>query len=116
MTKLKLVVNNSFSNSKKNEIFFNRQELKIILNLYAKMVSQGYWKDYSFNISKKRISFFAYKGVSGDAIFKISKNFHAKNNNLKYYISDTQGNILSMSDNLKILLSKVKFDNYRIVN
>ena len=54
MTKLKLVVNNSFSDFKKNEIFFNRQELKIILNLYAKMVSQGYWKDYSFNISKKR--------------------------------------------------------------
>ena len=116
MTKLKLVVNNSFADFKKNEIFFNRQELKIILNLYAKMVSQGYWKDYSFNISKKRISFFAYKGVSGDAIFKISKNFHAKNNNLKYYISDTRGNILSMSDSLKTLFSKFKFINYRIVN
>ena len=62
MTKLKLVVNNSFSDFKKNEIFFNRQELKIILNLYAKMVSQGYWKDYSFNISKKRISFLLTRG------------------------------------------------------
>ena len=116
MTKLKLVVNNSFSNFKKNEIFFNRQELKIILNLYAKMVSQGYWKDYSFNISKKKISFFVYKRVSENAVFKISKNFHTKNDNLKYYISDTQGNILSMSDSLKTLFSKVKFDNYKIVN
>ena len=73
-------------------------------------------KTIALIFQKKRISFFAYKRVSEDAIFKISKNFHAKNNNLKYYISDTQGNILSMSDNLKILLSKVKFDNYRIVN
>ena len=67
-------------------------------------------------------------GYSGIAIinkilgnYKVAEYYfnqieNSKNNNLKYYISDTQGNILSMSDNLKTLLSKVKFDNYRIVN
>ena len=43
MKHLKLVVNNA--NNKKN-IFFNKTELKLILNLYAEMVSGGEWKDY----------------------------------------------------------------------
>ena len=41
-TNLKLIVNNNFDlNRKKN--FFEKKELKIILNLYAKMVSEGSW-------------------------------------------------------------------------
>ena len=41
---LKLVVNNSQLNEKSN-YFFEKEELKIILDLYAKMVSNGSWKD-----------------------------------------------------------------------
>ena len=43
MKHLKLVVNNR---NIKKDIFFNKKELKLILNLYAKMVSSGEWKDY----------------------------------------------------------------------
>ena len=48
---LKLIINNNFVEDNKN-LFFEKEELKIILNLYAKMVSQGSWKDYSLIISK----------------------------------------------------------------
>ena len=41
--KLKLVVNNRLV---KKEKFFVKKELKSILNLYAKKVSEGDWKDY----------------------------------------------------------------------
>ena len=58
MNKLRLVINNSKSDLEKKNNFFNKQELRIILNLYAKMVSQGFWRDYSFNITKKNVSFF----------------------------------------------------------
>ena len=51
MKHLKLVVNNK---SIKRDIFFNKNELKLILNLYAKMVSGGEWKDYGLSISKKK--------------------------------------------------------------
>ena len=50
MRHLKLVINNE---NEKKDIFFNKKELKLILNLYAKMVSSGDWKDYGLNISKK---------------------------------------------------------------
>ena len=41
--KLRLIVNNNFD---KGESFFIKKELRSILNLYAKKVSSGDWKDY----------------------------------------------------------------------
>ena len=40
---LKLVINNIYSD-KNSQHFFEKNELKIILDLYAKMVSEGSWK------------------------------------------------------------------------
>ena len=50
---LKLVVNNQ-NNKIQEKQFFEKEELKIILDLYAKMVSEGSWKDYGLNISSKQ--------------------------------------------------------------
>ena len=62
MTKhLKLIVNNK--NSERN-IFFNKMELRLILNLYAEMVSGGEWKDYGLSISKGEVSFNIYRRTS----------------------------------------------------
>ena len=57
MKYLKLIVNNEI---KKREVFFNKIELRLILNLYAIMVSDGEWKDYGLSISKKEVSFNIY--------------------------------------------------------
>ena len=56
MNKIRLVVNNV---SKRNgkEKFFIKKELQSILNLYAKMVSNGSWKDYSFTSDTLIIQF-----------------------------------------------------------
>ena len=52
---LKLIVNNTL---KKDKIyFFEKNELKTILNLYARMVSNGSWKDYGLSISSKQVTF-----------------------------------------------------------
>ena len=66
---LKLVVNNSFKiEDKKN--FFEKKELEIILNLYAKMVSNGSWKDYSFSSGNKEVSFEAKRPADFDTLIK----------------------------------------------
>jgi len=51
---LKLVVNNPH-NKIEEKHFFEKDELKIILDLYAKMVSEGSWKDYGLSISSKQV-------------------------------------------------------------
>ena len=104
----KLVVNNT---GKKNEekFFFEKQELKIILDLYAKMVSEGNWRDYGLNISSKQVSFNVFKNSAENAIYKICKNFKPHNKNLKYLITDTNGRVLKNSYNIKSLVSNVNW-------
>ena len=105
---LKLVVNNSFNNKGKN-YFFEKYELKIILDLYGKMVSEGSWKDYGLNISSKQVGFSVFKNSAESAMYKICKNFKPLNKNLKYLIIDSRETILKNSYNLKILLSNINW-------
>jgi len=100
---LKLVVNNVLKN-KKQHYFFEKHELKIILDLYAKMVSQGSWKDYGLNISSKQVGFSVFKNSTENAMYKICKNFNPNNKNLKYLITDSKGKIFKNSYDLKSLL------------
>ena len=100
---LKLVVNNSFlKNDHKH--FFEKSELKIILDLYAKMVSEGSWKDYGLNISSKQVGFSVFKNSTENAMYKICKNFNPNSINLKYLITDSKGKIFKNSYDLKSLL------------
>ena len=110
---LKLVVNN-IQASEKKEYFFEKDELKIILDLYAKMVSEGSWKDYGLQISNKQVSFTVFKNTAENAKYKICKNFKPTNKNLKYLITDTNGKILKNSYDLKYLLKNTNWK--KIIN
>ena len=105
---LKLVINNIYSD-KNSQNFFEKNELKIILDLYAKMVSEGSWKDYGLNISNKQVGFFVFKNATENANYKICKNFKPINKNLKYLITDAKGKILNNSSNLKNLLNNINW-------
>ena len=105
---LKLIVDNSNS-KEKEKYFFEKKELKIILDLYAKMVSEGSWKDYGLTISSKQVSFSVFKNAAENAMYKICKNFKPSNKNLKYLITDTNGKILKNSFELKILLKNTNW-------
>ena len=105
---LKLVINNSFNDQVK-KYFFEKYELKIILDLYGKMVSEGSWKDYGLNISSKQVGFSVFKNSAESAMYKICKNFKPLNKNLKYLIIDSRETILKNSYNLKILLNNINW-------
>tara|TARA_B100000886_G_scaffold216645_1_gene150351 strand:- start:2135 stop:2473 length:339 start_codon:yes stop_codon:yes gene_type:complete len=103
---IKLVVDNSFK-TKENKFFFEKKELKTILNLYAKMVSRGSWKDYGLHISSKRVSFSVFKNSAENAVYNICKNFKPSNKNLRYLITDNRNRIIKNSDNLEVLLNNI---------
>ena len=105
---LKLIINNP-QNKIEEQNFFEKDELKVILDLYAKMVSAGSWKDYGLNISNKQVSFSVFKNATENALYKICKNFKPKNKNLKYLITDTSGKILKNSFYLKTLLKSINW-------
>ena len=105
---LKLVINNS-NNKIEDKYFFEKNELKIILDLYAKMVSEGSWKDYGLNISSRQVGFSVFKNAAENALYKICKNFNPSNKNLKYLITDSNGKVLKNSFDLKILLKNTNW-------
>ena len=105
---LRLIINNV---NKKNEdkYFFEKDELKIILDLYAKMVSNGSWKDYGLKISSKQVAFSVFRNSSENAVYNICKDFKPVNKNLKYLITDTKGRILKNSYLLESLLKNTNW-------
>ena len=105
---LKLVIDNSIF-EREQKYFFEKNELKIILDLYAKMVSEGSWKDYGLNISNKQVSFSVFKNAAENAMYNICKNFKPSNKNLKYLITDSKGKILKNSYDLKNLLKNTNW-------
>ena len=114
MSKIKLVVNNAIQ-QKEKEKFFIKKELQSILNLYAKMVSNGSWKDYSFTAGIKEVSFNVYQRASEKPVLKISKNFKPKYFNEKYLIKDKNGLVIKKSENLNQLIDKTSWNKLRLV-
>ena len=105
---LKLVVNN-LKKDEEIKFIFEKNELKIILDLYAKMVSEGSWRDYGLSISSKQVSFSVFKNAAENAIYRICKNFKPSNKNLRYLITDTNGKILKNSFDLENLLKSTNW-------
>ena len=113
MKYLKLIINNE---NKKRDIFFNKTELQIILNLYAKMVSNGEWKDYGLSISRREVSFNVYYRTSEFPAYKIAKNLKPKSKSEKYIIKDAKNETIKNSENLKNLIESIIWRKFKLVN
>ena len=113
MKNLKLVINNDKKNLKQS--FFVKKELKDILNLYAKMVSNGHWRDYSLSSGPKEISFDVYQRASDKPIFRILKKLKPKKFDEKFLIKDTNGQIIKKSENLNRLIDKTNWNNLKVI-
>ena len=109
---LKLVVNKLHKQIEERQ-FFEKKELKIILDLYAKMVSEGSWKDYGLNISSRQVSFSVFKNATENALYKICKNFKPNNKNLKYLITDSNNKVLKNSFDLETLLKNTSWKDLK---
>ena len=114
MKKIRLIINNDIKKSEK-EKFFIKKELQCILNLYAKMVSNGSWKDYSFSTGSKEFSFYVYQRTSDKAVLRITKNLKPNYFNEKYLIKDKDGKVIKKSENLNLLINKTSWNRLKII-
>ena len=114
MKKIKLVINNE-ANKKIKDLFFIKHELKYILHLYAKMVSNGSWKDYSFSMGSKEVAFNVYQRASEKPVLKILKNLKPNYYNEKYLIKDRNGNVVQKSNSLIQLINKTSWNKLRVI-
>jgi hypothetical protein len=114
MRNLRLVINNNLQKKEKNK-FFIKKELQSILNLYAKMVSNGTWKDYSLSAGSREISFDVYQRASDKPVLRILKNLRPNNFNEKFLIKDKNGNVIEKSEDLNRLITKTSWNNLKII-
>ena len=114
MSKIRLVINNN-NQQREKEKFFIKKELQSILNLYAKMVSNGSWKDYSFSSGIKEVSFNVYQRTSEIPVIRISKNLKPKYSNERYFIKDKDGKVIKKSENLNYLITKTSWSNLKLI-
>ena len=113
MKSIKLVINNNLKIEK--EKFFIKGELQCILNLYAKMVSNGTWKDYSLSTGYKEVSFDVYQRHSDKPVLRILKNLKPFYLNEKFLLKDRNGKVLRKSENLKQLIDKTSWNKLKII-
>tara|TARA_B100000989_G_scaffold218639_1_gene166723 strand:- start:54 stop:401 length:348 start_codon:yes stop_codon:yes gene_type:complete len=114
MNKIRLVINNEVQRRNK-EKFFIKKELRSILNLYAKMVSNGSWKDYSFTSGVREVSFNVYQRASDKPVLRILKNLKPQYFNERYLIKDKNGIILKKSEDLNHLINKTSWSKLKLV-
>ena len=113
MKNIKLIINNDLK--KEKEKFFIKKELQCILNLYAKMVSNGTWKDYSFSTGSKEVSFDVYQRASEKPVLRITKNLKPNYFNEKYLIKDKDGKVIKKSENLNFLIDRTSWNRLKLI-
>ena len=114
MKKIKLIINNDFKKNEK-ERFFIKKELQCILNLYAKMVSNGSWKDYSLSTGTREVSFDVYQRSSDKPVLRITKNLKPNYFNEKYLIKDKDGKVIKKSESLNLLIDRTSWNRLKII-
>tara|TARA_E500000178_G_scaffold304208_1_gene314871 strand:- start:876 stop:1223 length:348 start_codon:yes stop_codon:yes gene_type:complete len=114
MNKIRLIINNDNKKSEKQK-FFIKKELQCILNLYAKMVSNGSWKDYSFSTGAKEVSFDVYQRASEKPVLRITKNLKPNYFNEKYLIKDKDGKVIKKSESLNFLIDRTSWNRLKLI-
>ncbi len=114
MKKIRLIINNDIKKSEK-ERFFIKKELQCILNLYAKMVSNGSWKNYSFSTGTKEVSFDVYQRASDKPVLRITKNLKPNYFNEKYLIKDKDGKVIKKSESLSFLIDRTSWNRLKLI-
>ena len=57
-----------------NQVTFNRDELKTILNLYGRMVAAGEWRDYAIDFTPDKAVFSIFRRASEIPIYRVEKD------------------------------------------
>lgn len=92
------------SNSQPAQATFNRDELRLILNLYGRMVAEGEWRDYAIDFSRERAVFAVYRRTSEMPLFRIVKEPRLARRQGAYSVSTTAGTVLKRGHDLARVL------------
>jgi hypothetical protein len=56
------------------QVAFNRNELRVIFNLYGRRVAEGEWRDYAMDFRRDKAVFSIYRRTSEMPLYRIEKD------------------------------------------
>lgn len=89
-------------------VFFNRSELDAILQVYARGVSIGEWRDYSLDASKGWVSFSAYQRATEVPQYRIIKEPALARKQGAFRLINAAGHILKRGPELAPVLANLE--------
>jgi hypothetical protein len=57
----------------KTQVTFNREDLRLILSLYGRMVAAGEWRDYAMDFGRDKAVFSVFRRASEMPLYRIVK-------------------------------------------
>ena len=85
-------------------VFFDRREFRTILNLYARMVGMGEWRDYAIGHDRDSCSFAVFRRSADGALYRIVKTPKLARKQGAFAIIGQGGRILRRGRDLAVML------------
>ena len=104
----------SSSSSNNHNLYFSKDELSKILNIYSKGVSSGEWKDYAIDFNKNNAFFYIFKHTLASPECILNKCLERKKRKIFYNLKSK--NINKKFENLDSLLSSLNRKILKLVN
>jgi hypothetical protein len=86
------------------QITFDRAELRLILNLYGRMVAAGEWRDYAISFERERAVFSVYRRTSESPLYQIVKDPRLARRQGAYAATNAVGLVLKRGHELDRVL------------
>jgi hypothetical protein len=95
--------------------FFGKSELYQILQLYARKVAIGEWRDYAMGLSEAGAEFAVYRRTSEAPLFRIVKRPRAWRRHEGRYMVSAPGRVLKVSRELGDVLAELERKSLSLV-
>ena len=89
----------------KPQVTFNRDELRLILNLYGRMVADGEWRDYAIDFARDKATFAIYRRTSEMPLYRIVKDPSLARRQGAYAVVAPSGLVLKRGHDLSRVLT-----------
>ena len=88
----------------RSQVTFSRDELRVILNLYGRMVAAGEWRDYAMDFGRDRAVFAVFRRSAEIPLYRIVKEPALARRQGAWSIVSAGGRILKRGPDLGLVL------------
>ena len=103
------------AHAKPQSVFFQRDELDVILSLYGRMVAKGEWRDYAMGGDKTHAHFAVFRRSAEQPLYRIEKWPEMARKQGAFVLLGQQGQVLKRGHKLQDVLAQLERRYFKLV-